>query len=69
MNGLGIVKGLLITFRHFFASYLADITGGKKAKERRGQIDADGLFTIQYPEESVTLPEEFRVIPFALYAG
>lgn len=67
MNGLGLVKGLLITFRHFFASYLTDITGGKKAKACRGQIDADGLFTIQYPEESVTLPEEFRVIPFLLY--
>jgi NADH-quinone oxidoreductase subunit I len=67
MNGLGLVKGLLLTFKHFFATYLVDIIGGKKSKARRGQITADGLFTIQYPEESVTIPEEFRVIPFLVY--
>jgi NADH-quinone oxidoreductase subunit I len=67
MNGLGLLKGLLLTFKHFFATYLADISGGKKAKQRRGQIDADGLFTIQYPEESGTIPEEFRIFPFLLY--
>ena len=54
MNGLGLVKGLLLTFKHFFATYLVDITGGKQSKARRGQINADGLFTIQFPEESVT---------------
>lgn len=67
MNGLGLVKGLLLTFKHFFATYLVDVTGGKKSKTRRGQINADGLFTIQYPEESVVIPEEFRVIPFLIY--
>lgn len=67
MNGLGLVKGLLLTFKHFFSTYLVDIFGGKNSKARRGQIDADGLFTIQYPEESVAIPEEFRVIPFLIY--
>jgi NADH-quinone oxidoreductase subunit I len=67
MNGLGLVKGLLLTFKHFFATYLVDITGGEQSKARRGQINADGLFTIQFPEESVTIPEEFRVIPFLIY--
>ena len=67
MNGLGLVKGLMLTFRHFFATYLADLTGGKQSKMRRGQNNADGLFTIQYPEESVTITEEFRFIPFLIY--
>ncbi len=67
MNGLGLVKGLALTFKHFFSTYVADIFGGKGSKGRRGTIDADGLFTIQYPEESVVIPEEFRVIPFLVY--
>lgn len=67
MNGLGLVKGLFLTFKHLFDTYLVDVKSGKNAKARRGQIRADGLFTIQYPEESVTIPEEFRVIPFLIY--
>ena len=63
MNGLGLVKGLLLTFKHFFATYLVDITGGKKSKTRRGQIDADGLFTIQYPEERREVYPRFRGRP------
>ena len=67
MNGLGLVKGLALTFQHFISTYLVDIFGKKGSKERRGTIDADGLFTVQYPEESVVIPEEFRVIPFLVF--
>ena len=28
MNGLGLVKGLALTFKHFFSTYVADIFGG-----------------------------------------
>jgi len=66
MNGKGLLKGLGLTFRHFFATYLVDLFD-KNAKKRRGTIDADGLFTIQFPEESLVIPEEFRVIPFLIY--
>ncbi len=65
MNGFGIIKGMLVTLKHFFATYWADRT--RKARERRGTVEADGLFTVQYPEESVAIPEELRVIPFLIY--
>ena len=70
MNGLGIIKGLFITLKHFFETYLGDF--GRKQKnlpleEKRGRVDSTGLFTIQYPEEVLAAPEEFRVIPFLVY--
>lgn len=68
MNGIGIIKGLVVTIKHFFASYFADHFGPKKEKEKRGTLQAEGLFTVQYPEESVVIPEEFRVIPFLIYS-
>lgn len=70
MYGLGILKGLLITLKHFFDTYLFDF--GRKQKnlpesEKRGRVDSKGLFTSQYPEEVLASPEEFRVIPFLVY--
>ncbi|HNW13994.1 MAG TPA: 4Fe-4S binding protein [Anaerolineaceae bacterium] len=67
MNGTGIIKGLAVTIRHFFSTYFADQFGLGRAKAKRGTMMAEGLFTVQYPEESVTVPEEFRVIPFLVY--
>jgi NADH-quinone oxidoreductase subunit I len=29
--------------------------------------DAEGIFTVQYPEEKLPVPEEFRFIPFLIY--
>lgn len=67
MNGIGIIKGLVVTIRHFFATYFAGLSFTKKEKAKRGTLQAEGLFTVQYPEESVVIPEEFRVIPFLVY--
>lgn len=67
MNGFGIIKGLAVTIKHFFASYFADRFGTHKSIAKRGKLEAEGLFTVQYPEESVVIPEEFRVIPFLVY--
>ena len=67
MNGLGIIKGLGVTLKHFFSTYTAEKFGNKQLASKRGTIAAEGLFTVQYPEESVIIPEEFRVIPFLLY--
>ena len=33
----------------------------------RRSKDAQGIFTIQYPEEKLPVPEEFRYIPFLIY--
>lgn len=67
MNGLGILKGLGVTIGHFFSTYWTDITGRGKAAQKRGTVESTGLFTVQYPEESVNIPEELRVIPFLVY--
>jgi NADH-quinone oxidoreductase subunit I len=73
MNGLGILKGLRVTLKHFFETYWIDIIHSKR-KLNNTQIaaslakaDTKGLFTVQYPEQHVILPEEFRVIPFLVY--
>lgn len=70
MNGFGIFKGLLITIKHFFDTYLSDILHKQKnlpEDAKRGMVDSSGLFTVQYPEEVMVPPENFRVIPFLVY--
>ena len=72
MNGKGILKGLNVTAKRFFDSYLEDIRwlGRKATPEKiafRSSKDARGTFTIQFPEEKLPSPEEFRYIPFLVY--
>jgi NADH-quinone oxidoreductase subunit I len=76
MYGKGILKGLGVTLKRFWATYTEDLTWllhGKKryfnedgVKARAGK-DTRGIFTVQYPEERLILPEEFRYIPFLVY--
>ena len=73
MNGLGIIRGLYITLRHFLGTYIQDIQIGKKryytkeGVEQRRSAEANGIFTVQYPEEKLPVPEEFRFLPFLVY--
>ncbi len=73
MNGKGIIKGLGVTLKHFLDTYTEDLRWlGKKnrAKERlklRTTVDTKGVFTIEYPDEKLPLPEEFRFIPFLVF--
>jgi NADH-quinone oxidoreductase subunit I len=57
MFGLGIVKGLWTTGKHFVLSYLehAGIRGGT-----RPDPELVGLFTVQYPEEKLPMFPRFR---------
>ncbi|MFN8451942.1 MAG: 4Fe-4S binding protein [Anaerolineae bacterium] len=69
MYGLGILKGLGVTFRHFINSYIDDLRyAGKKAGlspfEVRQGLKAEGIFTVQYPDEKLAVPERFRFVPF-----
>jgi NADH-quinone oxidoreductase subunit I len=70
MYGLGILRGLGITLRHFVETYLEDIRAGLRhysADEvfsMRQSTQARGLFTVEYPEEKIAVPERFRYIPF-----
>jgi NADH-quinone oxidoreductase subunit I len=73
MDGMGIVKGMGVTLKRFIETYVDDIKWlGKRyyTKEgvaRRMSTEARGIFTIQYPEEKLPVPEEFRFVPFLLY--
>lgn len=73
MYGLGLIKGLGVTLKHFIETYLDDIRWlGRRyyreeaIAERQGP-NARGVFTVQYPEEKLPVPEEFRYIPFLVY--
>jgi NADH-quinone oxidoreductase subunit I len=73
MYGKGIFDGLKVTLRHFVNSYLDDFKRRGKGYyteegvKYRSSTDVEGIFTVQYPEEKLMTPEEFRFIPFLLY--
>jgi NADH-quinone oxidoreductase subunit I len=73
LDGLGIIKGMGVTLKRFIDTYLEDIRWwGKRYYTDEGVAhrmskDARGIFTIQYPEEKLPVPEEFRFIPFLVY--
>jgi len=80
MYGKGILKGLKVTWDRFWETYTEDfvwmyrrITRGEKRYysqegiKHRSSKDTKGIFTIQYPEERLILPEEARYIPFLVY--
>ena len=73
MYGKGIIKGALVTMKHFFQTYWDDIKMmGKRYMSSEGvnyrsSKDVQGIFTVQYPEERLIPPEEFRFIPFLVY--
>jgi NADH-quinone oxidoreductase subunit I len=73
MDGLGIIKGLSVTLKRFVETYLDDIKWwGKRyytkdGVEHRRSSQTRGIFTVQYPEEKLPVPEEFRFIPFLIY--
>ncbi len=73
MYGSGIWKSLVVTFNRIAETFLDDFRWGKKRYfteegiAHRMSKDARGIFTVQYPEERVPLPEEFRFVPFLVY--
>jgi NADH-quinone oxidoreductase subunit I len=73
MNGLWILRGLGVTLKHFIETYIEDFRQGKnryftaQGIEQRRSSKARGIFTVQYPEEKLPVPEEFRYIPFLVY--
>ncbi len=73
MYGDGILKGLGVTLKHFIGTFTDDLRWlGRRYYTRRGiqmrtSTKARGIFTIQYPEEKMPVPEEFRYIPFLVY--
>ncbi|HEY3290496.1 MAG TPA: 4Fe-4S binding protein [Anaerolineae bacterium] len=68
--GTGILKGLGVTLKHFVQTYVEDLKylGGKAGIEPRSLRRQDpmnhGMVTIEYPKERITMPENFRYLPF-----
>jgi formate hydrogenlyase subunit 6/NADH:ubiquinone oxidoreductase subunit I len=56
--GQGMLGGLDVVIRHFFSAF------GRKVET---QADTSGVFTVQYPEERLELPQAFRNFPILLY--
>jgi NADH-quinone oxidoreductase subunit I len=73
MFGIGILKGIGVTVKRFFTTYLDDIRWlgrryfNPEALAVRQGPKGRGVFTVQYPEERLPIPEEFRYIPFLVY--
>jgi NADH-quinone oxidoreductase subunit I len=73
MDGMGIIKGMGVTLKRFIDTYVDDIKWlGKRYYTKEGvahrmSTETRGIFTIQYPEEKLPVPEEFRYVPFLLY--
>jgi len=70
MYGLGLIKGLGVTLSRFVESYTEDFRWlfnryGKT--EFRSSSSARGTFTVEYPEQKLPSPEEFRYVPFLIY--
>ncbi|MDQ6913790.1 MAG: 4Fe-4S dicluster domain-containing protein [Verrucomicrobiota bacterium] len=53
MIGTGILKGMAVTAKNFVGSY----------------FDKERLTTVQYPEERIPLPENYRNFPFLIFDG
>jgi len=77
MFGLGLLKGLSVTMRHFIESYTYDRSPLKwfslKGRydeewlEKHQDVDGKGLFTVQYPEQKRKISENFRFLPMLIY--
>jgi NADH-quinone oxidoreductase subunit I len=73
MYGKGILKGLSVSLKRFVDTYLDDLKWlGKRYRTdegiaHRASKDGRGIFTVQYPEEKIPVPEEFRFVPFLVY--
>jgi formate hydrogenlyase subunit 6/NADH:ubiquinone oxidoreductase subunit I len=64
--GLGLIKGLLVTMRHFVRSYQR-LRNKRIPGEEPFPGGRFGIFTVQYPEESGPVPERYRGLPIQLY--
>jgi NADH-quinone oxidoreductase subunit I len=76
MYGKGILKGLSVTAKRFWNTYVDDISWMIRGKKRynsaegvahRSSSKTRGIFTVQYPEERLLQPEESRYLPFLVY--
>ncbi len=70
--GLGVLRGMGITMSRVLKTYIGDFRHfgrplDPKEFARRQSVRGDGIITVQYPEEKLPVPENFRFIPFLVY--
>jgi hypothetical protein len=67
MTGLGILRGLWTTLKHFVNTYIEDFRDGKKryfteeGVESRRSTDVEGIFTVQYQKKNCRPPKIFGI--------
>lgn len=69
MYGTGILRGLGITLKHFVDTFTNDLEWlGSRATpetfEIRQGTQSEGVYTVEYPDEKIAVPERFRFVPF-----
>jgi NADH-quinone oxidoreductase subunit I len=69
MYGIGIFKGLSVTIKHFVATFVDDLqwVGRRNTQATftiKQGLGGKGMYTVQYPEEKIAVPERFRFVPF-----
>jgi NADH-quinone oxidoreductase subunit I len=78
MFGRGMLKGMAVTMRHFFDSYrvgfnqqpaaAGNLPAPPETSVKAGMpTDLGGIFTVQYPDVKLPVPERFRYIPFLVF--
>ena len=70
--GLGMLSGMKYTMSRVIKTYLGDFRHlgrplDPKEFARRQSVRGDGIITVQYPEEKMPVPENFRFVPFLVY--
>jgi NADH-quinone oxidoreductase subunit I len=70
MYGSGVTRGLWVTLKHFVETYVDDVKWGFRRLKHaesfpiRQGLKGRGVFTVEYPNEKLAVPERFRFIPF-----
>jgi NADH-quinone oxidoreductase subunit I len=73
MFGIGILKGLGVALKRFVGTFVDDLRWlgkryfNREAMQVRQGPKGKGVFTVQYPEEQLPVPERFRCLPVLLY--
>jgi NADH-quinone oxidoreductase subunit I len=78
--GLGVVRGMGYTLKHFFDTF---IVGHNEQPAAAGDLPHEfdqgsgikpgmptqvgGIITVQYPDQKLPVPERFRFVPFLVY--